>query len=175
MGAVFVLTMVLAPAASAWQTGVLAWGEEDHGALGTGLTGNSLVPSPVCSIEWNAPCPHGQFLTNATAISAAQNSLALENGTVLVWPEGRGQGTPVHMCTVSGPCTSPSEYLSGVSAISAGPALDLALMSNGTVMAWAARIPTENSATGRIRPARCRFPFVRWERPLPAMRRTTTC
>ena len=153
VAAVVVITMVLVPTASAWQTGVLAWGEEDHGALGTGLTGNSLVPSPVCSIEWDAPCPHGQFLTNATAISAAQNSLALENGTVLVWPEGRGQGTPVPLCMVSGPCTSPSEYLSGVSAISAGPGLDLALMNNGTVMAWDSQNPYGELGDGTYTPS----------------------
>ena len=113
---------------------VVAWGSNEWGQLGDGSTGGlSNVPVTVSG------------LSGVTAISAGKyDSLALlSNGKVMAWGDdgggelgdgktGEGSNVPV-----------PVSGLSGVTAISAGKGTNLigdthnlALLSNGTVMAW---------------------------------------
>jgi alpha-tubulin suppressor-like RCC1 family protein len=112
---------------------VMAWGSNVSGQLGDGTTGgDSNVPVVV------------KGLTGVTAISASRYfSLALlSNGTVMAWgnnDDGNlGNGT-----TTSSDVPAAVSELTGVTAISAGKgpnvfgdAHSLALLSNGTVMAW---------------------------------------
>ncbi len=140
-----------------------AWGLSDWGRLGNGV--NTVIegsedvafPGAVCAVGTEGRCPAGPFLEGVTAISAGgADSLALlSNGTVLAWGEnesgqlGDGTDTGPGTCGVKGrveverittkPCSSTPITvigLSGVTAISAGGAYGLALLSDGTVMAW---------------------------------------
>jgi len=106
---------------------VMAWGSNSEGELGDGTTTSSTKPVMV------------NGLTGVTAIAAdADISFALlKNGTVEGWGDnGYGQlgnGAPTrgsvdHPVAVKG--------LSGVSAVAAGQGHGLALLTNGTVMAW---------------------------------------
>ena len=117
---------------------VMAWGENGLGQLGDGTTKNSDVPVGVSG------------LSGARAIAAgfADNLALLSNGTVMAWGYGEkgqlGNGTtenskvPVTVCAVGekAPC---SQHLSEVVAIAAGGNNVLALLSNGTVVAWGER------------------------------------
>jgi alpha-tubulin suppressor-like RCC1 family protein len=123
---------------------VMAWGSGGSGQLGDGEKGQSDVPVPVCAPLTEGPCPAGPYLEGVTAVSgSSNNSLArLSNGTVMAWGDNNqgqlGNGTETASdvpVAVSG--------LSGVSAIAAGGDLvnggqpfSLALLNNGTVMAW---------------------------------------
>jgi alpha-tubulin suppressor-like RCC1 family protein len=114
---------------------VEAWGGNEEGQLGNGSTVSSDSPVPVSG------------LSSVTAISAGYNdSLALlSNGTVMAWGRNSfgalGNGgeaksdVPVAVCApgAKAPCAS---HLSGVKTISAGYEHALALLSNGTVVAW---------------------------------------
>ncbi len=122
---------------------VLDWGLND-GALGDGAFANSSVPVEVSE------------LPEAVALAAGyQESLALlGNGTVMAWGENRngslGNGSygasdlPVEVCAAStraiehGPGCPDGPYLSEVTAIAAGGFHSLALLRNGTVVAWGA-------------------------------------
>jgi alpha-tubulin suppressor-like RCC1 family protein len=108
---------------------VMAWGNNREGQLGNGSTANSDVPVAVSG------------LTGVTAISAGgEHSLALlSNGTVMAWgsDEEDQLGSGVKAGTKSAVPVA-VKGLSGVTAIAAGGAFSLALLSNGTVMAWGA-------------------------------------
>ena len=105
---------------------VTAWGYNEFGQLGNGTTTNSSTPVQVKS------------LTGVAAIAGGQvGSMALlSNGTVMTWGDDRdgqlGNGTEGANATT--PVAVPG--LSGVKAIAAGGLFDLALLGNGTVMAW---------------------------------------
>jgi alpha-tubulin suppressor-like RCC1 family protein len=118
---------------------VMAWGENEDGQLGNGTTTDSDVPVEVKGLS-----------AEASAISSgALHAVALlTSGKVMAWGHngagelGQGPGTGPETCG-SGlgmtPCsTKPLEVsgLSGVSAISAGGADNLALLTSGQVMAW---------------------------------------
>jgi sugar lactone lactonase YvrE/alpha-tubulin suppressor-like RCC1 family protein len=135
---------------------VMTWGENWIGELGNGLGADqvSFVPVEVCAVGVTE-CPNGPYLEEVAAISTGDNfSLALlRNGTVVGWGqnyEGQlGSGsrsnchgewicsrTPVPVCLKSeSPCKS-ANYLRGVTAIAAGGWHSLALLEDGTVMAW---------------------------------------
>jgi alpha-tubulin suppressor-like RCC1 family protein len=114
---------------------VVAWGGNSEGQLGNGNTTNSTVPVEV------------KGLSGVVAVSAGgEHSLALlSNGTVMAWgSNGFGQlgdggeaksDVPVAVCAAGekAPC---AKKLEGVRAVSAGRFHALALLSNGTVMAW---------------------------------------
>ena len=105
---------------------VMAWGANEEGQLGDGKTTKSDVPVAV------------KGLTGASAISAGgEHSLALlSKGTVMAWGSNvagqLGDGSEQERSDVP----VAVEGISGVSAISAGGEHSLALLSNGTVMAW---------------------------------------
>jgi hypothetical protein len=117
---------------------VMAWGANDFGELGNGTHGGfSDVPAAVSG------------LSEVMAIAAGgDHSLALlKNGTVMAWGYngfgqlGTGSDTDPEQCDlfpVLGCSTHPIPVngLSGVTAIAAGQDFSLALLSNGTVMAW---------------------------------------
>jgi alpha-tubulin suppressor-like RCC1 family protein len=89
-------------------------------------------------------------LSEVTAIAAGSgHSLALlKNGTVMAWganEQGQlGNGTttrsevPVPVCAVgaTSPCSEESKQLKEVTAIAAGATHSLALLKNGTIVAW---------------------------------------
>ena len=114
---------------------VMAWGENGLGQLGDGTTTNSDVPVAVSGLSG----------VRAIATGFANNLALLSNGTVMAWGYGEkgqlGDGTtanskvPVTVCAVGekAPC---SQHLSEVVAIAAGGNNVLALLSNGTVVAW---------------------------------------
>ena len=115
------------------------------GHLGNGKLTDSYVPVAVCAVGERAPCSSN--LSEVTAIAAGEGfSVALlKNGTVVAWGEnhygqlGNGSTTfsdvPVAVCAVGekAPC---SHDLSEVSATAAGAGDSLALLKNGTVVAW---------------------------------------
>jgi alpha-tubulin suppressor-like RCC1 family protein len=105
---------------------VMAWGRGANGQLGNGKTENSAVPVEVSG------------LTGVTAVSAGElYSLALlSNGTVMAW--GRGaNGQLGNGKTENSAVPVAVSGLSGVTGISGGNGeFALALLGNGTVMAW---------------------------------------
>jgi alpha-tubulin suppressor-like RCC1 family protein len=118
---------------------VMAWGSENfEGFLGNGTTTGSATPVPVCAVGWVGPCPSGPYLSEVTAISAGtlQSLALLSNGTVVVW--GRNAEGQLGNGTFGGFSDVPVAVsgLSGVTAVSSGGRHNLALLSNGTAMAW---------------------------------------
>jgi alpha-tubulin suppressor-like RCC1 family protein len=112
----------------------MAWGNDEFGQLGTTAT-PSNVPQPVSGLRGVSGISAGVF-----------HSLAvLSNGKVMAWglnDHGElGDGTsagPEH-CAAAQPCAKvPMEVsgLGGVIAVAAGFDHSLALLANGTVMAW---------------------------------------
>ena len=114
-------------AATAPATAV-AWGDNSAGQLGDGTLTASDVPEAVSS------------LTGVTAVAAGgRHYLALlSGGTVEAWGDDTfgqlGDGT----ASANGDSEAPLKVsgLSGVTAVAAGEEHSLALLSNGTVMAW---------------------------------------
>jgi hypothetical protein len=113
---------------------VVAWGENDLGQLGDGTTTTSDVPVAVSG------------LSGVTAVAAGgDHSLALlSNGTVMAWGYnqygqlGDGTATGPEMCGSQACSRVPVAVsgLTGVTAIAAGSGHSLALLGDGTVMAW---------------------------------------
>ncbi len=108
---------------------VMAWGANREGQLGVGTTTGSRTPEAISG------------LSGVVAVAAGnEHSLVLlSNGTVMAWgsnEEGQlGVGTSK---TTKSTTPVAVKGLSGVVAISAGDDFSLALLSNGTVMAWGA-------------------------------------
>jgi alpha-tubulin suppressor-like RCC1 family protein/phosphodiesterase/alkaline phosphatase D-like protein len=134
------LSEVTAVAAGEWHSLALlsngtveAWGENETGELGDGTTTNKDVPVQVGG------------LSEVTAIAAGEkDSFALlKNGTVMAWGYngyrlGIGLGGPEN-CPGPGSCSRKPVLISGlqeVTAIATGGDHSLALLKNGTVMAW---------------------------------------
>jgi len=120
------LTAWAAPASAA-SSGAVAWGENLFRQLGDGgVEASSDVPVAVRS------------LSGVSAVSAGgRHSLALlSGGTAMAWGDdefgqlGNGSSETISSVPVA------VSGLSGVTAISAGENHSLALLSNGTVMAW---------------------------------------
>lgn len=106
---------------------VMAWGDNENGQLGTGTQAASDVPVAV------------KNLTGVSAISAGgEFSLALlSSGGVKAWGEnvfGQLGESELEETFSTKPITV--EGLSGVTAIDAGDYHALALLGDGTVMAW---------------------------------------
>ncbi len=106
---------------------VMAWGDNESGELGDATVGEqSDEPVPVSG------------LSDVRAIAAGANdSLALlRNGTVMAW--GSNQSGELGDGTSEGQSEAPVPVsrLRDVTAIAAGDGFNLALLKNGTVMAW---------------------------------------
>jgi RHS repeat-associated protein len=106
---------------------VLAWGGNPEGQLGSGGHSPSYVPQGVPSLTGGV-----------AAISAGfEHALALlANGTVMSWGDNRGGDLGSGTCCTSNPTPAKVSGLSGAVAVAAGYNHSLALLSNGTVMAW---------------------------------------
>jgi alpha-tubulin suppressor-like RCC1 family protein len=137
VGGAFVgsLTTRLAAPALATSSGVLAWGGGGAGQLGNSTTRSSNTPVAVSG------------LSGVTSVAGGgEHSLALRgDGTVVAWGSnqdgqlGDGSSTGPEECEFRKPCSDipvPVSGLDGVTAIAAGSEHSLALLSNGTVMAW---------------------------------------
>ena len=118
---------------------VWAWGDNYYGELGNGTSKNVSVPVQVKDSSGVS------YLTGIIAVAAAQeHSLALKSdGTVWAWgdnaygelgdadPNFLESSVPVQVRDSTG-----TSYLTGVVAIAAGYADNLALKNDGTVWAW---------------------------------------
>jgi len=105
---------------------VVAWGANGHGQLGDGGTSESSVAVAV------------QGLTGVKAIAAGgSHSLALlANGTVMAWGDNEAGQLGIGSSVEDSEVPVPVKGLTGVEAIAAGAGYSLALLSNGTAMAW---------------------------------------
>lgn len=130
---------------------VVAWGFNafsELGGAGGDEEGLVAAPIPVC-MTVETPCQPANYLREVVAVSAgAGYTLALQrSGTVLAWgwngylalgagvsegPEKCGTGTNSFCSRIP----RPVKGLTGVKAIAAGWGHALALLQNGTVMAW---------------------------------------
>jgi alpha-tubulin suppressor-like RCC1 family protein len=106
---------------------VLSWGDNNHGQLGIG----NKKPHSMSAVQVKG-------LFDVTQVDGGDDfGLALEqNGTVFVW--GNGQGGNMGNGTRSGDVTLPEQVpgLNHVVQVSAGDEHSLALLANGTVVAW---------------------------------------
>ncbi len=108
---------------------VEAWGNNEHGQLGDGNTSNSYLPVQVSG------------LSNVVAIAAGggQSLALLANGTVMAWGENSfgmlGDGKSGKKYAYSDLPVA-VEGVSGATAVAAGGEDALALLENGTLMAW---------------------------------------
>jgi alpha-tubulin suppressor-like RCC1 family protein len=124
---------------------VMAWGYNNKGDLGDGTETSTTVPVEVCAMGAVAPCAsHLEAVTAVSAGDASSSFVLLSSGKVEAWGEntqgslGDGNHTGPETCAAL-PCSrTPVEVsgLSGVTSISAGGEHTLALLKNGTVMAW---------------------------------------
>jgi alpha-tubulin suppressor-like RCC1 family protein len=115
---------------------VMTWGLNIFGQLGDGNEANSDVPVPVSELSG----------VKAVAVGWDHVLALLEGGTVVAWGRNEGSGqlgngtttnsdVPVAVCAPA-PEPCPGSHLSGVKAIAAGESHSLALLENGTVVAW---------------------------------------
>jgi hypothetical protein len=138
--------MAVATPASATSYAAAAWGSNVAAQLGDG----SIIGPETCLEEGGCRKTPAAVsgLSGVTAISGGNDhSLALlSNGTVMAWGSnwvgqlGDGTTTGPELCNEGESACSATPVavsgLSGVTAISAGGEHSLALLSNGTVMAW---------------------------------------
>jgi alpha-tubulin suppressor-like RCC1 family protein len=136
------LAMASAPSALASTTGALAWGANDVAQLGVGFLGGESTPR----LDAN--------LTEVAQISGGSDHGAalLEDGTAMAWglngsgQLGIGNSTGPEKCKRPGErkkfaCSRYPVVVKGLReavAVSAGGAHNLALLRDGTVMAWGA-------------------------------------
>jgi alpha-tubulin suppressor-like RCC1 family protein len=103
------------------------WGQNSLGQLGDGNFNQSDVPVPVSGLNF------------VTAVAAGEHHslVLLSNGTVMAWGANTSGQLGVGEAEI-GDSDIPVavEGLTGVTAIAAGGNHSLALLSNGTVMAW---------------------------------------
>ena len=114
--------------AAAAGPGVFAWGDNSAGELGDGTLGGTAAPVAVSG------------LAGVRAIaSAGRHELALRaNGTVLAWGDDTFGQLGNGIVSANGDSEVPAAVpgLSTVTAVAAGEEHSLALLANGTVLAW---------------------------------------
>jgi len=142
---VMVCVLALAGPARAASPTAVAWGENEVGQLGNGTTISADVRSPVAGLSG----------VSALATGRRYSLALLSNGTVESWGEnawgqlGDGTETGPETCHAAFaqapgyevPCSTTPVVVSGLSGvvqIAAGAQHGLALLKNGTVMAWGA-------------------------------------
>ncbi len=105
---------------------VMAWGANGFGQLGDGSMSESSVPVAV------------DGLSGVSAIAAgSSHSLALlANGTVMAWGDNESGQLGIGVISEGSETPVAVKGLTGVKAIAAGANFSLALLANGTVMAW---------------------------------------
>ncbi len=110
---------------------VSAWGDNEFGQLGNGNLKSTAKPVSVKS-------GNGVKLTGVTSVAAGEDhSLALlTNGTVMAWGDDQSGQLGDGRFEKKREQAAAVGNLSGVVAIAAGAEHSLALLSNGTVMAW---------------------------------------
>lgn len=127
---------------------VMAWGENYFGELGVGTRATSDVPEEVSGLSG----------VRAVAAGSQQSLALLEDGHVMTWGDntagqlGDGVAEGPEVCGFDFCSNVPVEVpgLEGVTAIAAHGRYDLALLSDGKVMAWGS---AENGALGTGSPA----------------------
>lgn len=121
------LCLLCASGARAASTGAMAWGSNGSGQVGNGTVSVS-VPSP-------APV---SGLSNAVQISAASQSAhaLLADGTVVGWGSNQSFQLAAPEALVKSAVPIPIAGLGNVIAIDSGREHGLALLADGTVMAW---------------------------------------
>ncbi len=104
-------------------------------------------------------CANGPYLEEAAQVAAGglQSLALLRNGTVMAWGgnlygaiggDSERSPVPLPVCmTLESPC-QPQNYLKEVVSIAAGSTFSLALLHNGTVLAWGGT-PTGSSVSAR--------------------------
>ena len=108
---------------------VMAWGENEYGQLGDGVLANSSVPVAVKGLSGVSQIAAGEAFSIAL----------LSRGTIEGWGEDQhGQLANAGAEEPGTPVPVPVGTLTGVSAVAAGRGHALALLGNGTVMAWGA-------------------------------------
>jgi alpha-tubulin suppressor-like RCC1 family protein len=122
-----VLFLALSGAAAAQASSVFGWGLDEYNQVGTGTpTAKRLLPAPTSG------------LSDAAQVSASEyHSLAVRaDGTVAGWGSNEyGEATNASAAPVV-PTPTSVAGLANVVEVAAGWGHSLALLSNGTVMAW---------------------------------------
>jgi alpha-tubulin suppressor-like RCC1 family protein len=103
-----------------------AWGGNGFGQLGDGSTSESSVPVAV----------HGLSGVKAIAAGASYSLALLANGTVMAWGDNENGQLGIGTAAEDSEVPVAVSGLTGVKAIAAGASHSLALLNNGTVMAW---------------------------------------
>jgi alpha-tubulin suppressor-like RCC1 family protein len=123
---------------------VMAWGLSNRGQLGDGEdSGPEQCKEGACS---TSPLPVPNLAGVVAVVAGFDHSLALlANGTVMAWGPnslgqlGDGDSSGPQQCDTNIPCSKtpvPVPGLDHVVAIATGGQFNLALLANGTVMAW---------------------------------------
>lgn len=118
---------------------VVGWGDGGHDSLGGAAALDNPTPVHVCTAV-ETPCSPEHYLREVIQIAAGQwtSYALLGDGTVEAWGRGvEGElGNGESGTRISSKVPLPVSGLSEVSAIAAGTYDALALLRNGTVMAW---------------------------------------
>ena len=131
VAAIVLSATCIADSPSAWATGahgVFGWGSNQEGQLGNGAVAGSDVPGPVIG------------LNSATALAggAGFSVAILSGGAVVVWGDNANGELGDGGYEPRGEVPVPVVGLTNVAAVAAGGSHALALLSNGTVVAWGA-------------------------------------
>ena len=120
----------------------MAWGENSSWQLGDGTDTNSSRPRDCAGLEWRP----------AVAAGSDFGLALLENGMVMSWGTNDSGALGDGKTETEQPYSAapvPVSGLSGVTAIAARGAHALALLNNGTVMAWGSQRLRAGSAMTR--------------------------
>jgi alpha-tubulin suppressor-like RCC1 family protein len=162
--ATLIAAFALIPAASAQATSgglISGWGYNAYGEIGNGTEASSG-----CACVTS---PQGVPFPEVTEVSAGKySSLALRaDGSVAAWGmnEAGQAGNGEDQRSILMPTPVPG--LTGVAAVSSGDDHSLALMGNGTVMAWGANQKGQLGIGSSTGPESCAFPSICSRHPMP--------